>query len=291
MPTIPKNEELQKQLENIYDNFKLFLESFPLYKKCKNHVPSKFDNFKFHPLQLNCIGCKKETTHCYRGDLSQVQLTPIAVSRGGGSKANIKLTNGNTVKLTYKCQLCNIESYHFQVSFKNDQMYKSGQEPSIDVSLSPDIEDRLGDSLSKLYRKGKTCVSHGFGIGAMAYYRRVVEDKVHDILEDIKEFLPEDQQEQFEKEIDGVKGLHNFDQKADVIYEAMPDILKPKGENLLKLLFGLISENLHAKSDDECLEIAEETSSLLEVVIEKLNSEAKAQKALAKIKKSIEKRK
>ncbi|PIK13550.1 hypothetical protein [Halobacteriovorax sp. JY17] len=293
MPTIPKNEaheQLKKHLEEVFENFKIFLETAPLYKKVKTHVPASFNNFNFKPLQLICKDCGKETTHTYQQDLSQVTLTPRVKTRGGGTQSNIKETEGQTLKFTYKCQLCSNDFYHFQISFDNKVMYKSGQEPGLGINLSKGIEDKLGVELSSLYKKGKMCEANGLGIASMAYYRRVVEDKVKDLLEEIKDYVPEEQKEEYIKEIESVKSLHNFDEKADTIYEAMPTILKPEGENLLKLLFSTVSENLHSKTDDECLDIAEEASSLLEIVIEKLNYEAKTKDALGKIKRNIDKR-
>lgn len=46
----------------------------------------------------------------------------------------------------------------------------------------------LGDHASS-YKKGLICESHGYGIGAHAYYRRIVENIVNWLLEQVGDLL------------------------------------------------------------------------------------------------------
>lgn len=257
-------------------------ESYPLMKKLQLELD--LDVIKFLPLQLDCKRCNANTTHHYIEDKSDIKNSQLPVSYG--PKKTFFTTN-TSYKLNYRCQHCNFETYNFLISFKDNLLFKSGQYPPLEISVSKDIETKLGKELSALYKKGKINYSHGLGIGAMSYYRRVIEDKMKDMLKEIEQFVPEAQKHEYIEAIKGVKDLHSFEQKADVIYEAMPAILRPPSGNYLKLLFSAVSENLHNKSDDECLEIAEEVSTLLELVISKLNQEFEASKALERISKRI----
>lgn len=281
---VPSHEEQikasRKHKDDTENNFKDFLENFQLFRKCTQFVPKTFDNFSLKALHLFCNECQLNTTYAYTEDHSELKFVKLAIMNGGGTRANFRVQNGGSVKICYECQHCKVHRYFFLVSFENDKVFKSGQYPSFDVKVSKQVEEKLGPKLSKLYGQGKICEAQGYGIASMAYYRRVIEDKVREILLEIKSMIPEQQREEFEKEINSVMDLHSFEAKADFIYDSMPSILKPNGNNLLKLLFSTVSEGLHSKEEEACLELAADASKLLEMIIHVLNTQAETEKGL-----------
>jgi hypothetical protein len=273
-------------------DFKVFLEEYSLYRKCQTVVTKSdqhFDNFFFVPLHLYCTKCKMKTTHGYDESSSDVMVRDLKTLQGGYTY-NVRSVIDHTFKFTYECNHCTNQQYCFLIRFDLDTMFKAGQYPSPDIVISPEIENKLGKVLAGHYRKGKISETHGHGIAAMAYYRRVIEDKVIDILKEIKEILPGDKIAQYTAEIDKILTVQNFEAKAEVIYALMPDSLKPGGQNLIKLLFSAISEGLHSKTDEECLELAVHTSRLLELIIETLNSQQKSAKEIEALGKLLQKK-
>jgi hypothetical protein len=65
---------------------------------------------------------------------------------------------------------------------------KIGQWPSPLPRLSNQLDRALGAE-APLYRKALACLSHGFGIGAYAYLRRIVEARTDDLLDRIQKVL------------------------------------------------------------------------------------------------------
>lgn len=55
--------------------------------------------------------------------------------------------------------------------------------------------------------------------------------------------------------------------------EAIPSTLKFDGANPLAALYRLLSKGMHAKTDDECLAIAEEVREVFEYVFSRLRAE------------------
>ena len=108
------------------------------------------------------------------------------------------------------------------------------------------------------YFKGRQSENQGLGIAAFAYYRRVVENQKNKIFDEIirtvKKINPEDAV--FIAELEAAKKENQFSKAVESIKHAIPQILLIDGHNPLTLLHSALSEGLHAKNDEECLEIA-----------------------------------
>ncbi len=60
---------------------------------------------------------------------------------------------------------------------------KIGQFPEPSVDLPNGLEKNLGKEAAKFYRRALICRNAEFGLGAVAYTRRVVEDKTNELIE------------------------------------------------------------------------------------------------------------
>lgn len=278
---------MQKAIEDNQKKFKSFLESYSLYRKFREG-PSTLRPIDCLPLHLLCSKCDLKTTHSFSSDLSNLKQSPISPKpMPTGLTIPYPKAMFSTYTLVYGCEQCRKSYYYFQVSFEDGHVLKTGQYPSAMTDIDGAVKKKLGENLASLYQKGKICESHGLGIASMSYYRRVVEEKVFDILNEAKDFAPTGEEKKFEDFIENIKKEHSFEKKADFIKNSLPKIIVPDGENLLKLLFGVISKGLHSKSDDECLAMAKDVSSLLEAVIHALNSQAETMKTVAEVSKRL----
>jgi hypothetical protein len=136
--------------------------------------------------------------------------------------------------------------------------------------------------------RGRRAENLGFGIGAFAYYRRVVENQKGRIIQEIAkasaklgaspEMLAElakaEKETQFTKAIDQVK-------------TGIPPALLIDGHNPLTLLHTALSEGLHDQKDEECLEIAREIRVVLTELAERishaLREEAELKEAVSRL--------
>jgi hypothetical protein len=150
------------------------------------------------------------------------------------------------------------------------RIMKVGEVPKPTKPLNKRIK-RLIDAEWDLYRKGADDEAAGNGIGAFAYYRRVVENS-RDILVDaicqVMEKLGQGDSD-IEK-IRDLKSSRNFSEAVEGIKGLIPQSLYLAGRDPLTALYVPLSDGLHNKSDAECLEAATSIRCLLDHFGERL---------------------
>lgn len=160
--------------------------------------------------------------------------------------------------LRYLCRNClEIEkTFALAIFKKSDRVQKLGENPPFGPPVPARLITLVGSD-RELFLKGRRAELRGLGIGAFAYYRRVVEDKKGAIIKEIGRvaerlgappetlglFATAEEETQFSKAIDQIRG-------------AIPQSLLINGQNPLMLLHSALSEGIHNKSDAECLELA-----------------------------------
>ncbi|HEX3072624.1 MAG TPA: hypothetical protein VHP30_03330, partial [Ignavibacteriales bacterium] len=107
-----------------------------------------------------------------------------------------------------------------------------------------------------------------------SYYRRVVENKRNKIIEKLIDVLDltNDPDKTHKKEILGeAKKDTQFKNSIEKIKDGIPETLYLQGQNPFTLLHSPLSEGLHGKSDEECLEWATDIRTILVGFVERLN--------------------
>ena len=252
----------------------LFIESWPLFAKCDcGGYPT--DN-----ISRACPVCGKETTWnvmTRNRTWDMFQFTGYYAS--------------------YQCGLCKRETLAVLIrDTKRDknqnviQVQKVGQYPPPSIGIPRDLENRLGIDDTTLYKDALVCRSQGYGIGALAYMRRVVENKTNELIEVIA--LQGDSLGIGGDDIAKIRAIKeekvSYDERLRLASEAIPATLKPDGANPLDALYALLSKGLHARSDDDCLAIADEIREVFEYVFARLRAEIEDRNSVvAKIKKWV----
>jgi hypothetical protein len=138
------------------------------------------------------------------------------------------------------------------------QVMKLGEVPPFGPPTPARLISLIGPDRD-LFLQGRRAEVHGFGVGAFAYYRQVVEHQKSRIIHEIakasaklgasKEMLAQlalaEKETQFSKAIDQIKA-------------GIPEALLIYEQNPLTLLHSALSEGLHDHTDQECLLIAQE---------------------------------
>jgi hypothetical protein len=106
------------------------------------------------------------------------------------------------MKLNYLCRGCQKFHAYFTIKFSPDgkSYEKIGQFPPYELEISEDVEEHLGD-LAAFYKKGLICESQSYGIGAFAYYRRVVESIIKKLFDEAAQLLEEPDRSKFQEAI------------------------------------------------------------------------------------------
>lgn len=138
------------------------------------------------------------------------------------------------------CQRNNTHCLIFQVSADNGKIQKIGQLPSLEDVAGADIE-RFRKLLGKTYfpelRRAGGLASHGIGIGAFVYLRRVFEKLIWDHYDEFKTASGD---------IDNFETFR-MDEKIAALAAFLP---KPLVVN--KGIYSILSKGIHELTEDEC---------------------------------------
>jgi len=166
-------------------------------------------------------------------------------------------------------------------------LMKIGEFPAFGPPLPARLQ-RLVQAERGFLLKGFQSENRGLGIGAFAYYRRLVEDLKTELIDEIIKtcrkiptaatYIPALEKAREEKQ---------FARAVGDIGEAIPDALRIDGHNPLSLLHQALSRDLHSASDEECLEAASAIRVVLSELTERMayitRESSELQTALSKL--------
>lgn len=193
----------------------------------------------------------------------------------------------------YKCSNCRQTEKTFSLAAlrdKNDESgkcYKFGEFPSYGPQTSARLIKLVGPD-RELFLKGRRCENLGLGIGAFVYYRRVVEGQKNRIIDEIIKVSSKlSAPAEALAKLEAAKRESRFTQALGDVKDAVPQSLLINGHNPLLLLHTALSDGLHERTDEHCLEIATSVRVVLAELAERLSQalkdEAELSRALAKL--------
>lgn len=194
---------------------------------------------------------------------------------------------------TYRCSNCQEVEKTFSLAARRDeglesgQCYKFGELPGYGPPTSARLTKLIGPDRD-LFLKGRRCENQGLGIGAFVYYRRVVEGQKNRILDEIiKVSRKLGSPATSLAKLEAAKAESRFSQALGDVKDAVPQSLLINGHNPLLLLHSALSDGLHDRTDEHCLEVAASVRVVLGELAERLSQalkdEAELTRALAKL--------
>lgn len=255
-----------------------FLENYSLFRKLHLTLPSTLDKLDKPSINMECPRCKSIQTFNVINNYPGIN---------GFSIGNPSISDVN-LRLQYRCQSCQIFKRDFiiYISPELDYVYKTGQYPEWEIKMDKNLETTLGKH-SKTFRKGLVCESQGYGIGAFAYYRRITEEIIDELLDSITDLIDKNNLEEYKVALDATKRTRVTQEKIDLIKDLLPEILKPNGVNPLGILHSELSEGLHANTDEACLENASHVKDILTFLINQIIQSKEASKMFTTSMKSL----
>lgn len=238
---------------------KEFIEDYSLFRKFKTAIPHLLSNWKRTPINMSCNVCQSFQTFNVTADFYFE-----------GSTQTLNAAN-RVINLKYICQSCKKFERHFYVFINQElnECYKVGQFPEWEIKMDKNLERTLNKH-SSTFRKGLVCESQGYGIGAFAYYRRISEEIIDELLDSITDLIEEEHKLQYTKALEKTKRTRVTQEKIDLVKDLLPSILKPNGMNPLGVLHSELSEGLHALNDEACLENANHIKNILIFLINQI---------------------
>ena len=175
----------------------------------------------------------------------------------------LEIGNSESLFVTYCCRHCcnayktyslivRVESCDLSVS--QGEVTKVGEVPAFGIRIDKKIKKFVGGGHWDLFRKAVSAEENGLGIGAYAYYRRLV-DLQKDVLFDelIKACEKINAPAEYIADLNVAKGEQFFTRAVEKIKHAIPDSLLVSGHNPLQILYDALSVGIHDRSDEECL--------------------------------------
>jgi len=236
MPSIPAQlEEAARKEREAFEALPTFEElcvSWPLYTELRTthrRYLSQLRRMEFQ-FDAHCVGCNDRSTFKFGG------------SRGGG--AGLKSDDDWMLKagmfdIVMSCQRKG-HQYVFSFYYDGAELLKFGQLPSLEDIVGADIakfRPLLRDGYFAELRRATGLASHGIGIGAFVYLRRIFEKLIHDHHRMLSD--------------DG-KAVEKFDRlRMDEKIDALKDVLPPALVRH-KAAYGILSVGLHELDEDSC---------------------------------------
>src|SRR5580700_6489148 len=204
---------------------KVFLETYPLYRKFERNVALMLQNVPKAAIKMECRNCSSAQTFTMLGNYWDHGL------------ASNETASGRHFRLQYTCAHCSGYSIWFLVATdpQGKWIQKVGQDPPWDVAGDPDIERLLGDHAS-YFRKGLICESQSYGIGAFGYYRRIVEEVIGALLDQVAELMAGNELGAYREALEKAKLTTITQEKIDLVKDLLPPILRPSNINPLSVL-------------------------------------------------------
>lgn len=251
-----------------------FLEDYPLYKKFGYLIPPQLNDIPKVNINMYCEVCKDIRTFNLTHSIKNIfyDLIPSLWHRNYWDSIDAKF-----IILSYLCASCKgfFRFFFIEIDPQLNYFMKIGQFPAWEISIPKDIQKILKD-YSIFYRKGLINENNGNGIGAYAYYRRIIEGIIVKLLNLIPDLMSGDERETYEKALENIKLKKNVSDKIKIVMDLIPPILKPNNEfNPLKILYDILSKGLHEKSEEECLEDAESIRTCMIFLIETILKQQK----------------
>ena len=251
-----------------------FLASGPLYKTYKYDGDLWFQN-RYGRFELSFP--QVLTLYCDERECKKIQIWERESGPHLGDDSTIVSRFATVI---FQCRNClRAQVFYcldFDVNQKGGQITKIGQRPPLSREPDPVVVADWGKGDKLLYRDAMTFRNSNKGIGALPYLRRIIENHIQGVLDLIaganqRNPIAGFDQAEFEK----VRSSHRFSEKLDFARDHLPAGLTPGGSpNPIGTLYDLISEGLHERTEEECVDIFDRCKTAFEYVVKKL-TEAK----------------
>ncbi len=181
--------------------------------------------------------------------------------------------------VTYQCSNCQKTRKVYSLAAKLDEKarshgicYKFGELPAYGPPVPSKLMKLIGPDRD-IFLKGRNCENQGLGIGAFAYYRRVVENQKNRILKEIikvseKIGAPQDKIDTLREAIKETQ----FSKALKMAKDVIPESLLIDGHSPILLIHRSLSRGVHELSDEECLELASTVRLVLGELSERLSN-------------------
>ena len=269
-----------------------FLLEVPLYEKfdLAEHNSAALDAIiEFRGvLDAFCPKCNKDSTFSpYTHENASSDLTYNATA-GPKSAETPRWKRQEIIVLSFQCVRNRLHRMHFLCQVLDEQLQKIGQSPSLaDLESSTIIKYRtvLDGTQYSEFNRAIGLASHGVGIGAFVYLRRIFENLVEACHMRGKRELTGWDEAEYQ--------LARMNERIEILKVYLPSFVVQN-----KAIYGILSNGIHELSESECMQYFPVLKDSIEIIldeqikrIEVEKKSAHASKLLAGINASLKEKK
>jgi hypothetical protein len=187
--------------------------------------------------------------------------------------------------LVYACRNCRGSVKVFAMVVDGNaqigNVVKLGEIPTFGPPTPSRVFKLIGEEYRELFLQGRRAENKGLGIGAYAYYRRIIEHQKGRIIDEIRRVA-----EKLGASVETIRSFNDartevqFSTAIERIKTGIPQSLLIDGHNPLTLLHTALSEGLHELSDSECLALAKSIRVVLVELAERISTALKEEAEL-----------
>ncbi|MDR2711444.1 MAG: hypothetical protein LBB65_09045 [Burkholderiales bacterium] len=247
-------------------DIKLFLETAPLYS---------WYEFKRPLVNRSSLCIGQIDTYC---DACNKQRTFLCQCTRGGGSVSLAEMKSSPLFFKFSCVTCKKEHREYwveqELGEENIRLQKCGELPRLKLVRNKTLQRFLKEDADN-YEKATICLHHGYGVGAFAYFRRVVEKNIDRLLDLVQQ---DAQSSGDQPTLDAIAELRRnplMRERIEIANSVLPSHLKPDGLNPLGRLYQVLSEGVHSLSEAECLAKATDTLECLTFLVSELASREK----------------
>lgn len=188
--------------------------------------------------------------------------------------------------VTFNCRNCTAKRKKYALALRVDDngrsglVLKLGELPTFGPEVPARVITLIGPD-RELFLAGRRAENRGMGIGAFAYYRRVVENQKGRIIQEVAQVARKMGAKQDVLNLfEAAAKETQFAKAIETINAAIPSALRINGHNPLTLVHTALSDGLHDRTDAECLECAREIRLILTELAERMSQVLKEKSEL-----------
>jgi hypothetical protein len=180
--------------------------------------------------------------------------------------------------ITFVCRNCGTAIKHYAIQLWKTvpgpySAMKYGEDPAFGPPPPARLMGLIGEDREH-FLAGRRAENQGMGIGAFSYYRRVIENQKNRIFQAIIDVARKlsNCNEELIMQLESAKDETQFSKAVEGIKAGLPPILLIDGHhNPLTLLHAALSDGIHDRTDDECLERATDIRMVMTDLAERIS--------------------
>lgn len=228
--------------------------------------------FYMNSIDCYCVDCKSNSIFLPEENRPTVMIPGIRLDRPIDSFSDWEIELQHSNFLINKKFICSRDRAHsliFVILIKGGSIQKIGQFPSLkdlNISQIKKFKSILKDQYFQEYSTAIGLHSHGVGIGAFVYLRRIIENLIIKPAHEKAKKSHEWSEPEFQKK--------RIKERIDVLRNSLPEYLVNN-----QIFYSIVSKGIHELSEKECNDCFPLMSAVLNHILTELKEKEETEKS------------